>query len=341
RIAVFNGTSRQNHFEIQVSNDNSTWQTVFSGSSSGTTLALENYDFTPVDARWVRYLGHQNTVNTWNSLTEVEVYAVSTGSCATRFNVGPASQWVFYDSSGRLAYRSLDSRGDRIMDFSHAGYKGGGVALPDAPVRVTLSPTSSGDDTSRIQNAINDVAAMAPDAQGIRGAVLLQAGAYRLSGTLVISTSGVVLRGSGSGTSGTVINLTGSAHPFIRLAGTGTWSQSGAVPITSSYIPSGTNTFSVSSTANFNVGDAVIVERPVTSDWVHFMEMDTLVRNGAPQTWLSTSTRFRSDRTIKAISGNQVTLDVPLTDSFDSNFLNPPGGTLSHYTFPGRISQVV
>src|SRR5262249_3079058 len=50
--------------------------------------------------------------------------------------------------------------------------------------------------------------------------------------------------------------------------------------------------------------------------------------------------RIRSDRTIKAISGNQVTLDAPLSDSFDSGFLNPPGGTLSHYTFPGRISQV-
>jgi len=188
-------------------------------------------------------------------------------SCAARFNVGgPASQWVFYDSSGRLAYRSLDSRGDRIMDFSHAGYRGGGVALPDAPVRVTLSPNSSGDDTQRIQDAIDAVAAMAPDAQGIRGAVLLRAGAYRLSGTLVISTGGVVLRGSGSTSSGTVINLTGSSHPFIRLAGTGSWSQSGAVAITSGYIPSGASDFTVSAAAGFAVGDAVIIERPVTTN---------------------------------------------------------------------------
>jgi hypothetical protein len=207
-------------------------------------------------------------------------------------------------------------------------------------VRVTLSPNSSGDDTQRIQTAIDQVAAMAPDAQGIRGAVLLRAGAYRLSGTLVISTGGVVLRGSGSASSGTVINLTGSSHTFIRLAGTGSWSQSGAVAITSGYIPSGASAFTVSSAAGFAVGDTVIVERPVTSDWVHFMGMDTLVRDGQPQTWLSASTRIRSDRVIKAISGNQVTLDVPLSDSFDSGFLNPPGGALSHYTFSGRISQV-
>jgi len=205
RVAVYNGTSRRNLFDLQVSTDGSAWTTVFGGSSSGTTLAHENYDFAARDARFVRYLGHGNTVNTWNSVTEIEVYAVSTvgGTCASRFNVGgPASSWVFYNSGGSLSYRSVDSRGDRIMDFSHAGYKGGGVALPNAPVRVTLSPVSSGDDTSRIQAAINQVAGMAPDAQGIRGAVRLNPGTYRLSGTLTIGTSGVVLRGSGSGSGG-------------------------------------------------------------------------------------------------------------------------------------------
>jgi hypothetical protein len=341
RVAVYNGTTRQNIFDLQTSEDGSQWQTFFSGRSSGTTLGLENYDLTlPVSARFVRYFGHMSTVNTWNSVTEIEVYEVSTtATCASRFNVGgPASQWVFYNSSGSLSYRNVDSRGDRIMDFSHAGYRGGGVALPSAPVRVTLSPNSSGDDTSRIQSAINQVAGMAADGQGIRGAVLLQAGTYRLSGTLTIGASGVVLRGSGSGTSGTVINLTGSAHTFLNVAGSGTWSQTGAVSITGSYVPSGSRSFTVSSTSGFAVGNSVIVERPVTSAWVHFMDMDTLVRDGQPQTWLSTSTRIKTDRTITAISGNQVTLDVPLSDSFDANLV--PGGTLSRYTFSGRISQV-
>lgn len=344
RVAVHMGTSRQNRFDIQVSSGGGVWQTVFAGASSGTTLGLESYDILPVSARFVRYFGHGSTVNTWNSVTEIEVWAASTvggSACASRFNVGDhASRWVFYNAEGRLSYLSVDSRGDRIMDFSHAGYKGGGVALPNAPVQVTLSAVSSGDDTSRIQTAINQVAAMAPNAQGIRGAVLLRAGAYRLSGTLQITTSGVVLRGSGSGTNGTIINLTGSPHQFLSVAGTGTWSQSGTVAITSSYIPSGTKSFTVSGTSGFTVGSRVIVERPVTSEWIHFMDMDTLVRDGTRQTWLTTSTRIRSDRTIAAISGNQITLDVALTDSFDANLLNPPGGTLSLYTFPGRISEV-
>jgi hypothetical protein len=343
RIAVYKGDSRRNTFEIQLSPGGGVWQTVFSGSSSGNTLERENYDFTPVNARFVRYLGHSSNVGSWNSVTEIEAWEAitTTGTCADRFNVGgPASQWVFYNSSGRLQYRNVDSRGDRILDFSYAGYKGGGVALPNAATRVTLSPAASGDDTSRIQNAINQVAAMSPDAQGIRGAVLLRAGTYRVSGTLQITTSGVVLRGSGPGSGGTLVNLTGSPHQFIQVGGTGTWAQTGAVAITSSYVPSGSKSFSVSSAAGFAVGNSVIVERPVTSDWVHFMDMDTLVRDGAPQTWLSTATRIKTDRTIAAIAGNQVTLDVPLTDSFDAAFLNPPGSTLSRYTFAGRIAQV-
>src|SRR5205823_8620826 len=30
----------------------------------------------------------------------------------------------------------------------------------------------------------------------------------------------------------------------------------------------------------------------------------------------------------------------PLTDSFDSQYLNPPGGSVRKYTFPGRLSDV-
>src|SRR5262249_102439 len=152
--------------------------------------------------------------------------------------------------------------GDRIMDFSLAGYMGGGVGLPDLPVRQSVSP-SGGDDTSAIQAAIDAVAGMTPDANGFRGTVLLAPATFNLVGTLNLPASGVVLRGSGSDPNGTVINLTGSSHTFIRLAGTGSWSQNGAVAITSSYVPSGTDTFTVSSAAGFGVGDTVIVERPV------------------------------------------------------------------------------
>jgi hypothetical protein len=47
------------------------------------------------------------------------------------------SQWVSPGPDGRLVYKALPA-GDRIMDFSHAGYMGGGVALPTVAVRTTV-----------------------------------------------------------------------------------------------------------------------------------------------------------------------------------------------------------
>jgi hypothetical protein len=38
------------------------------------------------------------------------------------------SSWVFFGPDGRLQYQA-DSNGNRIIDYSYAGYAGGGVAL--------------------------------------------------------------------------------------------------------------------------------------------------------------------------------------------------------------------
>src|SRR5262249_1920356 len=127
----------------------------------------------------------------------------------------PPSEWVFYGPDGRLQYQALPN-GDQIMDFSYAGYMGGGVGLPNVPARQTVNP-SGGDDTAAIQAAINAVSALPPDENGFRGAVLLVPGTFNCSAALNISTSGVVLRGSGSGANGTIINATGDPHTSFRL----------------------------------------------------------------------------------------------------------------------------
>src|SRR4029077_13807008 len=116
------------------------------------------------------------------------------------------SAWVSMGAC-HLQYK-YDSQGNRIMDYSYAGYKGGGVALPNVPVAVTVTPVA-GDSTANIQAAINTVSAMALDANGFRGAVLLKPGTYNVSSTLNVNASGVVLRGSGSGAGGTILNMTG------------------------------------------------------------------------------------------------------------------------------------
>jgi hypothetical protein len=46
------------------------------------------------------------------------------------------------------------------------------------------------------------------------------------------------------------------------------------------------------------------------------------------------------DRLIKAVNGNRVVFDAPLSDAFDAEMLHPAGTTVTKYGFPGRIDQV-
>src|SRR5947208_3421327 len=50
------------------------------------------------------------------------------GECARLFGGGAVTKWAHYDAAGKLVYDPIDERGDRIMDYSSAGYLGGGVA---------------------------------------------------------------------------------------------------------------------------------------------------------------------------------------------------------------------
>lgn len=258
-------------------------------------------------------------------------------SCAELFDNGdPPSAWVHYDESGTLVYTPIDERGDRIMDFSAAGYGGGGVALPDVPAVEMLAP-SGADDTAAIQAAIDRVAAR-PLADGVRGAVELAAGTWAVSGTLRISASGVVLRGAGSSETGTVIRVRGTPFRLFAIAGTGSPSLGTRTAITDAHVPAGARTIRVASTTGLAPRDTVMIERPITAAWIHFLDMDTLTRNGEPQTWLAPSGNIRADRTIAAIAGDELTLDVPLPDSIDAAYV--PGATVAKYAWPGRISQV-
>jgi hypothetical protein len=250
-----------------------------------------------------------------------------------------ASPWVYFGPGHRLQYRA-DERGNRIMDFSNAGYGGGGVKLPDAPTVKTIAPID-GDNTAGIQAALDEVAGRPAGGSGLRGAVVLKAGTYEVAGTLNIGASGVVLRGSGSGESGSIIRLTGAPHRFLEMHGTGSWRDVGeAAAIGDAYIPSGADSFHSAGASAFHAGDTVLVQRPVTEAWVHFMGMDTLVRDGKAQTWIKAGSFIKTDRTVAAVAGDRITLDAPLTDSFDAKILTPPGASVVKYSFPGRISQV-
>jgi hypothetical protein len=209
------------------------------------------------------------------------------------------------------------------MDFSAAGYRGGGVKLPSVAVCQRLSP-ASGDNTARIQAALDSA----------MGAVVLTAGEYDIAGTLSITHSGVVLRGE----KGAVIRLTGKPHRFLEIHGEGLWREEGTpAPVLDAYVPSGATSFRVRGASAFHPGDRVLVLRPVTPEWIHFMGMDTLVRDGEPQTWIRAGSVIRTDRVIDSVDGDRVTLDVPLSDALDSQFT---AASLVRYSFPGRVTEV-
>jgi hypothetical protein len=65
--------------------------------------------------------------------------------------------------------------------------------------------------------------------------------------------------------------------------------------------------------------------------------MDTLVRDGKQQTWIKSGNTIRTDRVVKSVAGDRVTLDVPLSDALDAKFT---AANLVHYSFPGRITEV-
>jgi hypothetical protein len=76
------------------------------------------------------------------------------------------SELVSMDETGKLTY-TPDDMGYSIPDFSAAGYRGGGVVLPDVPVVKTISAIA-GDNTAHIQAALDEVGNL-PLVNGIRG----------------------------------------------------------------------------------------------------------------------------------------------------------------------------
>lgn len=74
QIAFYNGATRTSTFDILTSTNGTSWTTAAAGRvSSGTGTSLETFNITAVTAKYVRIVGHGNSVNAWNSYTEVVI----------------------------------------------------------------------------------------------------------------------------------------------------------------------------------------------------------------------------------------------------------------------------
>ncbi len=241
--------------------------------------------------------------------------------------------------NGALVY-TADDAGNRVIDFSAAGYGGGGEAIPLVPARMVVAPTGNRDG-ERIQAALDLVAAMPVDAQGFRGAVLLKPGRYRIDGNLRLRASGVVLRGSGQAENGTVLVATGlSRRALIEIAGAGDRNEiaPSRQNVTDAYVPVGATRLAVDDASAFPVGTRIVVRRPSNAAWIAQVGMGAF--SGWPQNPLSWRPGTRDivwERAVTAVEGNTLTLDAPITTALDAKV---GGGTVTRYDFPGRIDHV-
>ncbi len=237
---------------------------------------------------------------------------------------------------GYLQYTS-DEQGNRIPDFSYCGYMAGEKPIPEVPVRVVV-PLTEEDATFRIQAALNYVASLPLDSQGIRGAVLLEKGLYKVKGQLQINASGIVLRGSGMDEEGTVLLADGlDRRTLISIAGKDDRQTGPAIAIQEAYVPVNAKKFRVAHANALKPGDQVFVHRPSTQDWIHALDMEEF---GGETEWLGWKPGERDlywDRKIIAVDGNTLTLDAPLTSALDTAY---GGGNITPYQWPGRIAQL-
>jgi len=254
--------------------------------------------------------------------------------CASAQSNTTRSEWVYYNAREKLEYKQLPE-GDRIMDFSFAGYMGGGVKIPSPPVKISIEPVA-GDNSENIQHAIDLVSKMKM-VDGFRGTVLLKPGTYDCEKPININVSGIVLRGSGSQL--TKINLTGKPNTGIVVKGNvATVLKGSGTSISDGYVPSGSSSFNVVKVSEFKAGDSIQVIRPVTESWIHFMKMDSMVRDGKKQTWINGT--ITTERVIRKINGNKIYIDVPLTDNYDATYLGKNGVRVVKISTSGELHQV-
>ena len=250
------------------------------------------------------------------------------------------SSIIFIGADGKLVY-DADAQGNRVPDFSSAGYAGNERQIPDALVRVVVSPIA-GDETPRIQKAIDYVASLPPDSNGIRGTVLLLKGHHEVFGGLQITNAGVVLRGQGAETNGTILVAAGiDRRTLIRICGQNNFSTDTKPnwQMADDYAPVGATGFHLKDAGGLKVGDRIFITRPSTQKWIDALGM-TEFGGGLGDwrlVWHMGSYDLVWDRVIQKIDVNRVTVDAPITTAMETNF---GGSFVKSYSWPGRIENI-
>jgi hypothetical protein len=220
---------------------------------------------------------------------------------------------------GQLTY-TADDRGNRVPDYSYAGYTAGERPIPTAPAKLTVTLDAGADDNARaIQAALDQVAQLPAGDDGIRGAVLLPPGEFKIAAPLTFKRDGVVLRGSGAGKGGTTLVKTGTQRgTILQVRGKPAVTAPTTMPVADEYVPVNATTINVKDAAGLAAGDSVAVTHPGTREWVVALGMDDFGGDRHGPSWRPGSRDITWHRTIAKIDGNALTLDAPLTLGLDA-----------------------
>ena len=254
----------------------------------------------------------------------------------------PDLAWVQL-KDGHLVY-GVDSEHNRIPDFSTAGYEEGEAPIPDVPVKIRVEAQGDGDATERIQSAIESMNTMPQDERGIRGAVLLGPGIFRIAGTIHLDVGGVVLRGSGTDKNGTILVAEGIPRAIVWIGGTGAWKEDRSRrPILDDVVPVGARSLRVGAPDHFfSVGDHIIVQWNMTQAFIHSLGMDHIPprRDGGEVRQWPTNMALRFDRRIVALEQNGETYHLTLNAALTQRMPKEDNAVVWKYVYPGRVSQV-
>lgn len=184
----------------------------------------------------------------------------------------------FLTQAASIDYKKAwTAAGDKLPDFSYAGYHQSEIPLPalSRPAMETLTP-GSGDQSSAIQKTLDSVA------KSGGGVVELKAGTYTLSHGLRVDNQ-TTLRGVGTGE--TILELKYLTEDVIIMGNSSGKPKMGKpIPITDNYVPTGTHSVHVTDTSGLAVGMHVMVSRAVTQAWIDAQGMTPYPK------WLQVST---------------------------------------------------
>ncbi|WNJ19702.1 polysaccharide lyase family 7 protein [Pontibacter sp. G13] len=136
-IAWYKGDQRAADFEIWVGTTTNSLVKVYDSNSSGNTLALESYDVTDATGRYVRVIGYGNSANSWNSITELDIYGQDSGSGGGDTTPpGNVSSLSANAGNGQVAL-SWNNPGDSDFSYVEVSYAGGSQTTTGSSLTIT------------------------------------------------------------------------------------------------------------------------------------------------------------------------------------------------------------